>query len=458
MSKLVVVNYRVSEAQGRETRRKIALIRAVLKRCARLQKELAQLERVSGEDWAATLGVFQKRAQEDRWDDFVGDYNRLYDELPGVERQLETELSDTKAKRLRLELTASTLMGSCENPAQKKQLADILKGAPGYQGDEYRKALAEVETIVRERLATPLRVADPGLAADQIALARELLATMPQGAGSSALPAPRPAPATGSGATVHADRIRRLSEQLAEIDPALVSVDDLIARLMELPARDAAQRGLLIDSVEFEVKERLDAARRRIEAERTLEEALAWLEPFESVAAASHRERLMSASAAADPGAVRAAATAAKAWAEEEGRRQDGARVREVLLNELQALGYEVNVQGAAWEEGSRVTAQKPSEPNYDVQLSAAPNGAVQSKVRAYAHPGRGSGINRRDVEVEQNWCEDLARINKQLGERGILAEIALQEGPGTTAQIPLPSRRERPLDTGPARELERKA
>ena len=76
--------------------------------------------------------------------------------------------------------------------------------------------------------------------------------------------------------------------------------------------------------------------------------------------------------------------------------------------------------------------------------------------MRAYAHPGRSSGINRRDVEVEQSWCEDLARINKLLAERGILADIAHQEGLGTTEQILIPARRERSLDIGPAREIER--
>jgi hypothetical protein len=66
-------------------------------------------------------------------------------------------------------------------------------------------------------------------------------------------------------------------------------------------------------------------------------------------------------------------AAQARAWAEAEGKRQDGMRIRDALLGELRELGYEVNLQGEAWDEGSRITIQKPSEPNYDVQLSAAP-------------------------------------------------------------------------------------
>jgi hypothetical protein len=51
---------------------------------------------------------------------------------------------------------------------------------------------------------------------------------------------------------------------------------------------------------------------------------------------------------------------------------------------------------------------QKPEEPNYDIQLAAASDGRIQSKVRAYAHSGRSPGINMRDLEVEGNWCADL--------------------------------------------------
>ena len=43
------------------------------------------------------------------------------------------------------------------------------------------------------------------------------------------------------------------------------------------------------------------------------------------------------------------------------------------------------------------------------------PGGQIQSKVRAYDHAGRGAGFNRRDVEVEQSWCDDLAKVDKLL-------------------------------------------
>ncbi|MEZ5775592.1 MAG: hypothetical protein R3D33_13040 [Hyphomicrobiaceae bacterium] len=70
------------------------------------------------------------------------------------------------------------------------------------------------------------------------------------------------------------------------------------------------------------------------------------------------------------------------------------------------------------------------------MQLAAIPGGQIQSKVRAYDHAGRSTGVNRRDVEVEQNWCDDLDKLNALLAQRGIGAEILRQDGPGTAAQV----------------------
>jgi hypothetical protein len=61
--------------------------------------------------------------------------------------------------------------------------------------------------------------------------------------------------------------------------------------------------------------------------------------------------------------------------------------------------------------------------------------------VRAYAHAGRGEGVNRRDVEVEQSWCDDLRALNALMQAEGFAAEIVHEEGPGSAAQKPLPPR-----------------
>jgi hypothetical protein len=464
MSKLVLVNYRISDAEEREARRKIALIRSMLERCARLQKELAKLEPVAGQDWSEVLDRYRKLVDASQWKDFVGEYNRLYDELPEVERRLAKELADAKAKRLRLELTAATLLASAGTSAERKELEAISRGAGGLYGGKFQDAQSRVEKLVRQRLESPLSAEDPALTSDQIALAKDLLAASPgegtrapinggfSESGQAAYAANPAGPATPS------DRVIQLSERLSELDPGLVSVDDLIARLLEVPAKSPGDRGLLIDSIELEAQERLNAAKRKRELDAVVDDGMAWLTPFQSLSADSLRERLAAAAAAGDLASARSASADACVWAEAEGKRQDGMRIRDALLGELTELGYEVNMQGEAWDEGSRITVQKPSEPNYDVQISAAPGGAIQSKVRAYAHAGRSAGINRRDVEVEQGWCNDLARVNRLLAKRGVAAQIVHEDRPGASAQAPLPARRDRADAPGIGKARTRKA
>jgi hypothetical protein len=99
-----------------------------------------------------------------------------------------------------------------------------------------------------------------------------------------------------------------------------------------------------------------------------------------------------------DADAVRAAISDAKKHAEQMASQQDAERARNAILEGLQELGYEVRVQNDGWGPGDRIAAQKPDEPNYDIQLAAASDGRIQSKVRAYAHSARSSGINRRDA------------------------------------------------------------
>jgi hypothetical protein len=452
MSKLVLVNYRISDAEERETRRKIELLRRILERCAALRKELSQLEPVAGEDWAQTLAKYQKLVDNHRWSEFTPDYNRLYDALPDVEQKLMLALSEARAKRTRLELTAATLMALGASPEEKTILDALDSRSATLFADAYESAAARVDAILRKRLETPLTEPDAaGLTAAQLALAAELLA----GSGASEpskLPEPsmvrdRPSP--------DAARINKLIAQIAGLDTTLASFDDLLERLRQIPATEPAQRALLIDSIEIAAGQRLNEARRKREIRNIVDDGLASLAPFASLTADEHRRLLEAVRAADDLEGARSARDKAAKWAMDEAHRQDGARVRAALLAELQALGYEVNVQGEAWNEGTSITAARPNEPNYDVQLGAAPGGRIQSKVRAYDHAGRSAGINRRDVEVEQSWCDDLVRLNKVLAEQGIGSAVLREDGPGTAAQVPLPARHDRGGDE-PGRPIQR--
>ena len=112
MSKLVVSYYRIqTEEERRAVLHKIALVRQMLQRFVALRKALERFEMVEGEELAQTLARYDQAVAGQRWDDFVDDYNRLYDSLPELEKRLEQQLAAAKGRRLRLELTALTLAG-----------------------------------------------------------------------------------------------------------------------------------------------------------------------------------------------------------------------------------------------------------------------------------------------------------------------------------------------------------
>jgi len=435
MSKLVVASYRVSDAERRYVQRKIALIRAMLKRCAKLRDELAALEPVSGENWSETLAKYKFFETTDIYQ-FTEEHNRLEEGLPEIMADLEKALAEARAKRTRLELTAATLLALGATPQEKALLATLETQSSKLYADRYADAWTKVEAILKKRLDTPLTGPDNAVAsAEQLALARELL---PVHDSTSIRDTLKGVPVEPSS---DAQRIQRLTDQIAGLDASLGSFDDLITRLRTASTAAASQRPLLITSIELEAQERVGAARRKREIGQIVVDGMSWLAPFNSLTAEEYRRRLEAAGQTDDVPAARILRDEAKAWAEAEAKREDGIKVRAALISELQNLGYELNIQNSGWAEGSRITAARPSEPNYDIELSAAPGGVVQSKVRAYAHAGRSSGINRRDVEVEQSWCDDLAKLNKQLSERGIEGKILREDGPGSSAQVPLEAR-----------------
>ena len=128
MSKLVVGRYYVPSAEEqRAVQQKIALVLQMLQRCVALREALQRFETIEGEDLAATLARYEHASREQRWDDFVGDYNRLYDVLPSIEAKLEERVAAAKGRRLRLKLTASTLAASTASSAEMATLEKIAR-------------------------------------------------------------------------------------------------------------------------------------------------------------------------------------------------------------------------------------------------------------------------------------------------------------------------------------------
>jgi hypothetical protein len=303
------------------------------------------------------------------------------------------------------------------------------------RGDALDAADAKIEAVLARRLNAASGAAAKAVTAAQSELARGL---MHPDAPLAERIRGRDRQATEQGAVTAANR-DRIDGLIAQLSALNEDVSVYLDRVRGIATeKDASMRAMQLDSLMIELSERETGRRAARDLSRLTGEALADLTPFDGPAVDALRERLQG---AADVGQARALVDEARALAVAEAKRRDGALARAAMLKALSVLGYELRLHGKGWAEGTKLEIQRPGEPNYEVQLSAPPNGHIQSTVRAYSHAGRGEGVNRRDVEVEQSWCDDLRALNAPMQAGGFAAEIVHEEGPGSAAQKPLPPR-----------------
>jgi hypothetical protein len=412
-------------------------VRQMLSRCASRRKTLEKMDEDGGEDLSETLVRYQSAVSKGDWAAVAPDCDRLHSELPDLERQLEGKIIAAKERRLRLELSAATLSAGA-GQAEQKLLARILRAAPKSQSDlgELEKQL---ESVVTKRLAAAEKQSDRGLTDAQLELARELV--------NWGLPTGKRVGIAReqTGKKQHGPldetrgRVERLLAQLASIEE---DVSDLFDRAREvMTGADAGQRDLQLDSLMFEAAERQDAGRRDRELDRLSGGALAELVSFKGEPCERLKADIIAARKKRDRPLLEKLRLETSEFARAEAVRRDAVAARATVLQGLRELGYEIRMNGNIWNEGTRIEAQRPEEPNYDIELSAAPNGKIQSKVRAYDHSARSTGVNRRDIEVEQSWCDNLRRLHARLEAEGIEAVIEDEKKPGSVAQHPLPAR-----------------
>jgi hypothetical protein len=304
-------------------------------------------------------------------------------------------------------------------------------------------AAAQIETLLTQRLGQAPNTAAPAVTQTQLELARALM--HPDTPAPGQIGGGRSKPQGGPDSDQ--SRIDRLIGTLSALDDDVAAY---VERARSIAAeKNAGRRAIQLDSLIIEVSEHEAGRRTARDLGRLVGEALAELDPFDGPSVENLRRRLHGAREVVD---ARRLLEEARAVSAADAKRRDGALVREALVRGLRALGYDLRLQGAVWDKGAQVEIGRPDEPNYDIQLSAPPNGRIQSKVRAYSHAGRGDGVNRRDVEVEQGWCDDLRKLNTMMQARGFASDIEHEEGPGTAAQKPLPQRVENRIDVGTAR------
>jgi hypothetical protein len=341
-----------------------------------------------------------------------------------------------------------TLSANAADQAEQKLLAKIFRGATKAQTSELGEFGRQLESIMTKRLAATAKGSDRRLTDAQLELARDLMhQSLPAGERIGATRDRIGKGSQGSRTNDACGRIEQLVTQLASIEE---DVGDLIDRARELMTdADTGQRNLQLDSLMFEAAERLKADRNARELDTLSGGALAELAPFGGEEWERLRGDILTAREKGNSLLLEKLHREALTFGQTEAARQDAIAARAATLRGLKELGYEIRMSGDVWDEGTRIEAQLPDEPNYDIQLSAAANDKIQSKVRAYDHAGRSSGVNRREVEMEQSWCDDLRQLHHKLASEGITATIEDEKKPGSAAQEPLPARagsREPPL------------
>jgi hypothetical protein len=430
MSRLTVTRYRDREAERRrEAQREIKRFRKELQRCIRLERELAQLEAVepgkyaellsrlsSSEDTIAQLAPSSERSQ---W------LERVANDAAGIEQAIIV----AHERRMQLEFAALTLVRGADGDTRKK-LEQCARQARRAKREEFAALQREFEAITTRRLteaqATPRGARDE----ESVKLASALMR-----------PISEPTPLSRyQGTSQIEEKVRTLIGEIAAIGTE-AKTDSLLERAERLLwIVDDPGFQLKLDSIMIDASELSAEARRRWEMRKTIELAEEALEPFDDPSSAALKARLAGLESSNDPGVIQAAVADAMKHAEQLSQRHDAERARSAILDGLRDLGYEVHLQVDSWGPGDRIAAHKPDEPNYDVQLAAAADGRVQSRVRAYTHPGRSSGTNRRDREVEENWCSDLKALNGRLSAAGIEAQVEHEVAPGTAEQVPIES------------------
>lgn len=419
MSRMTVSSYRDLEAERRRAEaRDRARIARRLKSLQRLEKQLAVLDQVPPTSSNAVNSrlsdkttPFQPSARE-------ACVQGLEQDIDRVERALEAAMAD----RHRVALTARTLLSQAEHDL-RQDLEHTIKAAAKADRDAFARMKAGVEAMVTQRIMNadaPRPVSSSSADAD--ALARALMS--PEGERTSLTPLPAQtlsAPLSG------------LIEALTQLGPDGEVFQARAHQLVSDPGTRDFQ--LRLDSLCIDAAAMRKAQIETTEVETRIDQALDALAPFDDPDSAALRARLTRSGASPNQERIELAHAAEK-HAAEQASREDAERARRALLEGLVDLGYEVSVQEGEWSTGQRITARRPSEPNYDVQLAARGDGKVQTKVRAYRHAGRSEGANARDVEVEDGWCADLRALHERLKENNLGAFLEHEDAPGSGALL----------------------
>lgn len=203
-------------------------------------------------------------------------------------------------------------------------------------------------------------------------------------------------------------------------------------RLTEAESNDA-RKSLLLDSLILDLSSDIQAVRTQGVALSQLAELSMDLQGFDTAASASLRETIAACNASAPRDELAALTEECRTLVTTELQRRAAESRRDVVLQGLARLGYEVHEgMTTAWAKDGRVVLRKFSLPGYGVEIGGQAE-TSRLQVRAVAlSENRDAG---RDKDVEAIWCGEFARLQQLVAENGndLLIERALGVG-----QVPL--------------------
>ena len=336
--------------------------------------------------------------------------------------RLERAIAGALESRIQLEFTAIGLM-RVANEREQIQLREIATHGRKAKRQKFLDMRRAVGAVVTRRI---LRSSEGSSAVPLSAETRRLADALKTQLESSETPL-RP-DNLGQNAQVF-QLISDLATLGTEGETLRLRAHDLLLESSE------STLSIKLDSLSLDASELRAHQKHKRETQEKIEQAFDSLAPFDDPSSEAIRVRL-TAVHLNDANAVRVILEETAVHTDALARQLDGQRARDAIVEGLTALGYEVQVQEASWQPGRRIAARKPNEPNYDVQLAAASDGRIQSKVRAFDHPARSNGFNARDVEVETAWCSDLKLLNTRMQDIGIDTMLEHEDAPGSGEAI----------------------
>lgn len=203
-------------------------------------------------------------------------------------------------------------------------------------------------------------------------------------------------------------------------------------RSIESGANEARQ-SLLLDSLILDLSSDVKTVRSQSAARAQLAELSLELLGVDSAATATMQDAIAACDATTPADRLAVLAEECRALVSAEVQRKAAQSRRDVILQGLAKLGYEVHEgMTTAWAKDGRVVLRKPSLPGYGVEVGGQAE-TSRLQVRAVAL-SENRDVNR-DKDVETIWCGEFSRLQQLVAENGnnLVIERALGVG-----QIPL--------------------